>query len=295
MEQYILPVRIANAIMMDSSFNGYAIIVEGMKDSKLLNKYINKKSIVVKDAFGYRNVLEVMKILTSRNYEKRIGIVDSDFSQILNTTCDYPDIFYTDFHDIEVMLMSTRALENTVSMCCADDKIRNFEKGSEDLIRRRVFELATEVGYLKLANRIYNLGLAFKPKKLDGNTIKYKNFIDESRFVFTNCQAMVKTIINYSVGKSDKIESEEYIIESYHKLRSEPYDLFHLVNGHDLTNILYLFIKKTLKSNHPAVHDSNTLEDFLILAYDYEDFKRTNLYKSINQFMIEKNVSAFIE
>ena len=62
MEAYITPERTANAIMQDSRFNGYYLIVEGKKDVKLYGKFINEETIRIKPAFGNEKVKKVLKI-----------------------------------------------------------------------------------------------------------------------------------------------------------------------------------------------------------------------------------------
>ena len=48
----------------------------------------------------------------------------------------------------------------------------------------------------KLANKIYDLGLIFKPKTLDGNQIKYKDFIDDKEFIFKGRKSMINSLLN---------------------------------------------------------------------------------------------------
>ena len=80
MEQYITPERTANAILQDNSFNGYYLVVEGNKDVKLYGKFVNNQDFRIKPAFGNEKVKEVLSILEDRGFDKRIGIIDSDFN-----------------------------------------------------------------------------------------------------------------------------------------------------------------------------------------------------------------------
>src|SRR3546814_17783638 len=83
MEQYITPDRIANAIMQDNSFKGHYLIVEGVKDVKFYQKYIDPTSFRIWEAFGRENVKLVLKLLNERGCHRRIGVIDSDFNAIL--------------------------------------------------------------------------------------------------------------------------------------------------------------------------------------------------------------------
>src|SRR6188768_1418661 len=67
-------------------------------------------------------------------------------------------------------------------------------------------------------------------------------------------------------------------------VKENAYDKYHLVNGHDLSQILYLFLKKTLGCKNKMLVDHNAIEDSLILAFEIDDFRKTQLYQSLTQW-----------
>lgn len=284
MERYIEPDRIANAIMMDTTFNGYYLIVEGPKDYKLYSKFINNSNVKIKEAFGFDKVKMALQLLTERDFLKKIGIIDADFSRILVITNNTDELFITDSHDAEVMMYKTRALSTILRTFVSHKKITDFEKTKSKSISETLFELGAEIGLLKLANKIHDLGLLFKPKDLDGNQISYKDFICKDDLSFCGGRIMINTIINYSRNKSNNLKSENEIVQKLSEVSVNKYVLDDLVNGHDLSNILFILLKKTLSSSHKMLHDFNSIEDCLILAYEYEDFKTTQLFIDINTF-----------
>lgn len=289
MEQYITPDRIANSIMQNNDFNGYYLIVEGSKDYKLYSKFFNK-NWKIKEAFGCENVKSVLNILSSRGFNQKIGIIDSDFNNILNTKCNIDGLFYTDDHDIEVMILKTKALDDVLNLFCKNDKIEGFIKLNGKSILETILNLSQEIGYLKLANKIYNLGLVFKPENPEGNQIKYKDFISEKTLSFLGTESLIKSIINYSINKTSKKLDKDIIYNKLLETRKKSYDTYQLVNGHDLTNILYILIKKILRSNTKMLNDFNCVEDSLILAYNMEYFKETKLYKDLLEWSESNNI-----
>ena len=293
MEQYITPERTANAIMQDSNFKGYYLIVEGKKDVKFYGKFINDNEICIKPAFGNAKVKKILELLDERGFEKKIGIIDSDFRKILNITESIGGLFITDDHDVEVMIIKTKALESVLNIYCSKSKIKEFETQSGCSIRHAILSLGKEVGYLKLANKIYNLGLVFKPINPDGNQIKYSSLVCEKTLNFLGSKQLIQTAINYSRNKSDCIVQEAIIIDKHKIISEQELDLFQLVNGHDLTNFLYVLMKKVLKSNNKMLVDYNSIEDSLILACDYSYFKETVLYNSMLKWSIDKGCSLF--
>jgi hypothetical protein len=281
MEEYITPDRIANAIMQDNNFKGYYLIVEGIKDSKLFQKYINHDNFRIREGFGNEKVKQALDILSERGFDRKLGIIDSDFNQILGIDEKKDGLFITDDHDIEIMIIKTKALEIVITLFCNKQKISEFERKIGMTVRDALFNLGTEIGYLKLANKIHDLGLIFKPKEADGNQIKYKNFIDEATLKFLGDEKLVETVVNYCRNKSPNLKETPIIIESLKAQKKEKQDIYHLTNGHDLTNILYLFLKKTLASKNKMLVDTNSVEDSLILALELDDFKNTKLYKDL--------------
>lgn len=293
MQQYITSSRIANAIMQDKSFDGFYLIVEGKKDYKLYNKFICNENIKIRQAFGKEKVKEVIKILDERNFEKKFAILDLDFDRINGTKENNDNIFKTDCHDSEVMILSTRALENTINNYCNTNKIRQFERSKNKSIRKIIFDLGSKIGKLKLANNNENLGLSFKPKELNGNKLKYCNFISNTDLSFLGLDKLIETVFNYSNNRSNNRSEKQIIYKEYLKVDKIEYDINDLVNGHDLTNILFIFIKKIMKSSSKSIKDSDSIEESIILAYETSYFKETNLYKSIKQWGEDNKIKIF--
>lgn len=292
MEKDITPERIANSIMQDKSFKGYYFIVEGKKDSKVFSKFVNDEIVRIRPAFGCEKVKRVLSILEERGFNHKIGIIDRDFMDILGAEENIDGIFITDDHDIEIMIIKTHALENVLKVCCTKNRIKEFEKSNGKTIREIIFNLGKEIGYLKLANKIHSLGLIFKPKHPDGNQFKYKNFISSETLEYKGHIELINTIINYSRSKSDDIVARNTIETTFNNVREKEYDLNQLVNGHDLSNILFLLMKKVLKSKNKLLADFNSVEDSLILAYEYSDFQRTRLYHNLENW--SNNVGIYL-
>lgn len=295
MEAYITPERTANAIMQDSRFTGHYLIVEGKKDEKLYGKFINKDEVRIKPAFGNEKVKRVIEILDERGFERKIGIIDSDFKRILKITENLGGLFITDDHDIEVMIIKTKALEHVLNIYCSSTKIKEFEKKKGITIREAVLALGKEIGYLKLANKVYDLGLVFKPQKPEGNQIKYSKFTCDKTFNFLGSQSLIDTAINYSRNKSSSIKDKSEIETKYNEVSTQELDLMQLVNGHDLANFLYILMKKILKSKSKMLNDFTCIEDSLILAYDFSFFKETELFSQIINWSKERNINFFEE
>ncbi|MED5221960.1 DUF4435 domain-containing protein [Bacillus safensis] len=282
------PERTANAIMQDNMFNGTYLIVEGKKDFNLYSKFVDvDNSVEIKQVGGKEKVKSVIKILDERDFSNKIGIVDADFSKLTNEEPLMDNIYTTDCHDSEVMMYNSKALENMLNIYISKKKLLGFLDGRE--IREILMNIAQEIGILRLANHLYSLGLAFKPKQIDGKPLKYDKFINEKNFEFKGREQLIDTVINYSLNRNGKISSKEQVKDLFDELSNSGYDLLHLVNGHDLSNILYILLKKSLKSTNKSLHDYNSLEDAIILAYESTFFFETELFKNLFIWSIDNN------
>lgn len=291
MEEYITPERMANAIMQDSTYDRYYLLVEGNKDYLLYSRFVSEENIRIKEAFGCSKVIDVFNILSSRGFDRKIAIIDSDFRKILNSNINIDGIFQTDDHDIEVMIMKTSAMYDVIKIYCTKDKIDNYQKTVKRDVRGHLFELALELGKLKLSNKIHDFGLIFKPKRKNDPQINYKLIFDtKNNLNFAGIETLIDLIIKYSRDKSERIENCKVIAEKVGSVNVDEYDISQLINGHDLTNLLFLFIKKILTSKKPLV-DYNDIEDSLTLAYDSSDFIKTDLYKNIDSWAKKVGVS----
>lgn len=280
MESSITPERIANAIMQDSRFCGQYLIVEGKKDSKVYGKFLDKDTIRIKEAFGFLKVLKVLEILFERGFDRQVGIIDSDFSSIMERTLPQVEVFVTDDHDIEMTIIKTEALESVVEALLGKESITEFCNKYGPL-RQVLFDSCIDLAYLKLANATDNLGLVFKPKGQDGNPIKYKNFICNKTLSYLGRELLVDTVINYSRNRSATISDKAEILISIEKVSKNKYDVYHLINGHDVCNAIFIMLKYVLKSRNPILFDYNAVEEMLAMAFDFSFFSKTKLYQAL--------------
>lgn len=292
MIEHITPDRIANAILQDNSYKGLYVLVEGKKDCKLYSKFLDLKNTRVRPTFGCDKLIQVFDILNKRGFDKKIGILDKDFFEFYGTLPQLENVFFTDYHDIEVMIFVTKALDDVLRIYTFQEKVEEFEKKTGKGIREIIFELSDKIGYLKLIEKKYGFGLKFKPDTVDGKQIKYSDFISD-KMVYNGDDSLISSIINYSRNKTDKKLINNEIKEKYISEKLNKYESKHLSNGHDISNIVFLFLKKTVRSTNGMLNDYNSVEDSLILAYEFEDFKKTELYKSLLIWSDNKSIPMF--
>lgn len=280
MEANITPERIANSIRMDKSFNGVSAIVEGENDFKIYKMIMKSEVVRIKRAFGKEKVKKVLKLLESEKELKVIGIIDSDFDNILGSNDNIYGLFKTDYHDIEIELFNSRALEKILYLLCDEKKIKAFEDLKKQSIREIVINIVKHIGKLKLINLEQQLQLRFKPKDKNGNTIKYKKVVSDKSGDFLGVENLIDVVINYGENRTKGINVDKLKYDFVNKDINK-YNILDIINGHDMANVLYIIIKYVLKSKSTLIKDYTSIEECLILAYDTEEFLDSKLYKEL--------------
>ncbi|HCM5084234.1 TPA: DUF4435 domain-containing protein [Klebsiella aerogenes] len=290
LQDHITSSRIANAIIQDTGV-AYFILVEGIKDLPTYKKLIND-TVMVKVTFGKHKMREIDYLLKERGFINYVGIRDSDFLRLKGNPKfqqDYDDVIYaTDEHDAESMIIFSNALLEFIDHISNEQNKNNFIK-THGPIRELCYSLCYPLACLRLAAKKYNLGLSFKPVKPEGNKLKYKKFICENTFTYLGHEKMINTVIEYSTNRGSIISSREDILSRLKETILEKHNVTDIVNGHDLSEILYIICKKGIKSQNKLLNDASGVEDMLRMTYNLEHFKKTKLYTDLNSHQITVN------
>ncbi|MDD0816430.1 hypothetical protein PSQ39_17455 [Curvibacter sp. HBC28] len=298
MERDITASRIANAIMQEGNFEGGVyILLEGIKDVRLYSRFFDEKSTRIRQTYGKYKQREVYRILTERNFASKLGVRDSDFLKVRgNAKFDLnysDDIFITDGHDSEVMILNSDALSKYLLAVSSEEKIENFEKKIGSDIRTYIFKLAEPMGYLRYANKKFKLGLSFKPEYPEGNKIKFKKFICEKNLIYLGHEQMVRAVCDYSKNRGQQVSSCEEIIRKLVEVSDLKIPLSDLVNGHDLSEILSLILVKGLKSESNLARGQDVVESALALSYELRYFKKSTLFVNIQKWANASGLEIF--
>ena len=301
MEDSITAARVANAILQDHSFSGHYVLVEGKKDVKLYRRFINEETARIRITSGKKQLKEAFDILSRNNYQNKIAIRDADFLRINNNPKFDPGycepIFATDSHDSEVMIVQNGTLDDYFLLISDSDKVLEFEKIQGKPILDLIFSLLYQLGCLRLANKRFQMGLAFKPKKIGGNKLKIEKFISEKTWQFLGDKQMVHIVCEYSKNRDreEEIPNEDFILQRLNEIVGEAHPANEIINGHDVAEVLLMISKAGLKSNSKLLQDSSCVEDLLTACFDLLKFSKTGLHASIEKWQISNNVKVFRE
>lgn len=279
--------------MQDTRFKGTHVLVEGIKDLKVYTKFFNREEVRLTQTTGKYKLREAYGILSSRGFTRKIAIRDADFLRIkgnIKFDQDFKDdIFVTDGHDSEVMMIMVDTLEDLLSVGVDQQIQRAFEEKANSTIKKVVLDLAYLTGCLRLADKKENLGLSFKPASPDGNRIRFKKFICEKTFSL-NIDQMIHIVWEYSKNRQKVVSTKQVIRAAFDKILLQENNYEDMINGHDVAEIVCIIASVALKSKSNIFQHPDRVEESLALSFDRGKFRKTNLFQNINRWQGERNL-----
>jgi Protein of unknown function (DUF4435) len=275
MREFITPDRIANQIRMRrSGFSGTFLIVEGNSDKLVYERFINNKKCELSIANNKDNAVNALNILDKDNFSGVLAIVDADFWVIEGKPPTSKNILLTDYHDLELMLMNSPALDKLIREHGSEDKIRDFEKN----ILNTLLKSGQIIGYLRWVSLKYNFYLKFED-------LSFKKFVNEK-----DLSVDISKLIKALKDNSQKHSLQDEEIHKYLKeVENKNYDSRQICCGHDLICLLSIGLCKLLGSCNSSEVKPEVLERELRLAYESSYFCQTQLYTSIQKWEENNN------
>ena len=274
---------IANSISMLRSYHkGPIIVVEGVTDCRLFSKFIDKDEVKIISAFSKDNVRRsVTEVWGRRNDKKTIGILDADIDRLCGKTYN-PPIFLSDKRDLETMIMSTRALDDVLSEYSEPEFLESFEKTYGkvgDVIARSSYP----IGLLMFISARERMGLSFK-------NIDHSAFINRKTLAI-DIRGMINEVFSQSLNKgfskrelADRISEEEEVLG----------DPWIAARGHDAVSVLAIGLTETFGSYNSKGINGGQLSGALRLAFSFDYFKDTELYRDTAKWAARNNFLLWI-
>ena len=274
---------IANSVSMLRSYHkGPIIVVEGITDSRLFGKFIEKNEVKIVTAFSKDNVKKsVFEVWGRRNDKKVMGIIDADIDRLCGKNYS-PPIFMSDKRDLETMIMSTRALDDVLAEYSDPELLENFEK-SNGKVGDVVARASYPIGLLMFISSRERMGLNFK-------SIDHARFINRKTLAI-DVRGMIEEVFSQSMNKgASKKELADMISEEEETLD----DPWIAVRGHDAVSIMAIGLTETFGSYNCRHIDAGQLSGALRLAFGFDYFKETDLYEDMKKWSVKNNFVLWI-
>ncbi len=252
-------------------------MAEGNTDQRLYSKFIDPKNAKIIPAFSKTNVVNVVNKMVSRRDGKVIGIVDRDLDELKGRIYS-PPIFYTDYRDLEMMLINSNALEEVLIEYGDPDMIERFKRANGD-IREAIIESAYPLGLLMYVSHVRGYNLNFK-------NLSFTNFIDK-RTLRVDLLKMVQTVIDSTFGCE---LSKRAVLKDLQAHMSDYEDKKSIARGHDTVKVLLIGLKDTFGSYNSTSLNEGALGGALRLAFSLEEFNNTELYSAVLKWASDRNL-----
>jgi hypothetical protein len=266
--------------MNRSVFKGTFVITEGNTDQRLYSKFVNKDSTKVISAHSKTNVLSCIKKMNDRKDGKVLGIVDRDLDELKGRKLEKP-VFYTDYRDLEMMLIHSNALSDVLSEYADGDRLERFER-QHGSIREAIIEAAYPVGLLMYVSFIRGYNLDFKDLDFTGFIDRRNLHVDETK--------MVQSVIRNTEGCE---LSYRIVLRDLQQQSQNFQDKDRIARGHDSVKVLLIGLKEVFGTYNTAAINEGSLGGSLRLAFSFQDFDETDLYKATKNWAESKGIGLW--
>ena len=239
------------------------ILVEGEDDCKIYPQFFEEKKTKVEFVNGGKGQLSIALNTLSVETEQVIGIQDADFLHLEKSYPVIKNLFYTDYHDVEIMMLSfDNVICNLFSEYCLTER-------RED-IWQNVLQEASQVAYIRWFNEKNNCKIRFSGLKYGDNLTEIENGKLSVKY-----QDLLQILNERSKNKTQLLTNENIDVFI---TTNRTDDLLNLCNGHDVTALLSLIIGGQVSHREFCRH--------LRLSFTIQHFSQTKLYSDILNWQI---------
>jgi hypothetical protein len=270
---------IAEIKMEKTVYKGGFLLVEGDDDVEFwelrLIDSINNECVKIIKADGKFNAINAAKLLDDENEQCTIGVVDADFDHALNISLKTKRLVFTDNTDLEMMLISSSALEKLLlqNRDCLEYVYQKYQRKLLDMI----FEYGVCFGSVRIFNAKYECGFKF-----DAIETHYVQFITIQKI---KKSVSIKTILEFS-SLREKLHNDFCLSSNVNKEELHKYinaiaeiDRDKVIRGKDMLEILYLLMHEA----NCGIKNKKDLFNRLNLAFEMMDLYKTKMFKALKQ------------
>ncbi len=272
MMEYITAADIeAQAKLVRAVFKGTIVVVEGDTDARVFERLLDRALSLVIPARSRANALHSVEALNAQGFGGIVAIVDADFARLVGAEGTAQNVFLTDWHDLEVMLVESSAFEVVVREYASGAKLARFGTDGTSKVRAMVYAATRPIGALRLLSALEELALnfeGFEPAKVvERDTMK----------VDTN------SLVSRVLGRSGRSLSERVRIgERVAQISARAdFDSREMCCGHDLVAVFCVALRGPLGSMTRRAANAQEIERALRLAFDLSAFRTMELYRRL--------------
>lgn len=249
------------------------VVVEGSDDKKLYGRLFKKETVQVYPFGGCDNYKLLLTTLNKRFRHQLMVIKDADFEHVIGYEYQFPNLFRTDTHDAEIMMMTDDfyAALKAEFLDGDDDKLSEMKIVHDELLPLSWFKLTCKD----------------MARKVDFGTFKvFKFYQGDGPVDIGKCTKVLRQKPENVAANIPSISDIDVIKTKYEQVSKDQ-----LNNGHD---ICYGFAYKyKVLTNGKGEISVDSLEKVLRTSYTIDLFSRTKLYSDIKTWSDKEGLSIF--
>ena len=287
MRQYINAARFVTKIKMLRSSRGSKafILVEGITDYRLYGKLMNQEACEIMIAESKSNVIQCIEACNAQKLKGIAGIVDADFWRIEHHSVTLENLFLTDGHDLECMLINSPAFDSILAEYADRSKYLKFEERNKASIKALILRNTADIGYLRWYSLLNHSGFKF-------SNLNFNKFINVQTLEVDLIQLLDYLLLE---SKKEHQLKREKVLKAIEELRDKKHDLWDICCGHDFAEILSIGLIHSFGDYNAKSLFAGNLEGSLRLAYEHRYFSNTELYKALKRWQKNNKGYAILE
>lgn len=277
MRQYITSDTLASQIrLLRSTFSGSFLLVEGETDLRLFGRFIDRTNCRMIFCHGREKLLGTVEILDRAGFRGHLGIVDKDFSEVLEEDILSDNVVFTDENDIELTIFHSDTFERFIAEYCNRDRLAAFEEAKREPIRRTLVRIVSTIGALRCLSKLKGWHLDF-----DDMTFRFST----RRDLEIDMDSQIEHLRGRSQPTSMPIGS--IVREELKSFQTKFSDARKYICGHDLCEVICKGIHDVFgRAQVTLARHVHAVEEVFRAAFSAENFRATRLYADIKSWEI---------
>lgn len=249
------------------------MIVEGGSDERFWVSRVDPRFCKVRAVGGRGRALQEIKAMLEEGRAGVVAVLDADFDRIDGVLQEQSNVVWTDLHDLELILVTSPALEKVLAEVGSTGKRDKFELGGKTL-RDAIVEGGASVARLRWFSKRESLNLKFRKLQPGGHFkfLAYEKFCDR-KSLRVDSRLLVRTVLNFS-SRQDLDEGE--ILDRV--MDMPDVDVWQLCVGHDVVGVLSVALRSCVGSRNFGVEE---LQERLRLAFEKSHLESTFMYRAL--------------
>lgn len=261
----------AELIMLRSNDSRYFVIVEGVADVAVLDRFADLRDCVPTAAYGKESAHACLKRVIADNFDGVFAVLDRDWVGLLPGDLQDERIVHTDYYDLDsCIFFSEGTYEGMASSFCAGG---GFRVGAEGCTSRELhsscIEMAFPIGVLRFISERDGLGLNLGKFPL-------------SEVIGPDLKVDVDSLLRVTLSrtKGTKILPEDLSV-TFHEALKIIKDKSRYCAGHDLAKAFSILIKRRWNGKIGA----DVVERSARSSIDVENFRKMSIYSDAKKWV----------